>query len=94
MIVLSISCLVGLVTKQGFVSRLRTLDPGAWERLHRPRIFTEWLFGSGAFMRFILKREYESLPDPKIVALGSYLRISLIVYGMSFVSFLILLAFL
>lgn len=94
LLVLSISCLAGLVIKKDFVRRLRALDPDLWERLHRPGIFTETLFGSFAFMQFLFRRDYEGLLDSRIVVLGSRLRVLLVIYGASFIFFVIWLVFL
>jgi len=90
-VLLSTTWIVGLVSKQLLITRLRALDPAMWNRLGRPRIFPEWLLGSVAFMKFIWRRQYESLGDTDIARFGRQLRIMAASHAI--VAFLVLVYF-
>src|SRR6267378_3857426 len=52
-----------------FWSRLRKQHTEAWEHLGRP-----WIILHRRFIKYLWRREYESLPDVKLVAFGRFLR--------------------
>ncbi|MEY2563214.1 MAG: hypothetical protein QOH88_1407 [Verrucomicrobiota bacterium] len=84
-LVLTVSCIGGLVSQQVFLSRLRRLHHSTWEHLGRPVIFlNSGMLNTAGFLRFMWRREYESLPDAGTVAFARFLRAFLIFYFVLF----------
>ena len=80
-VLLLVSGVSGLVVQQVFLSRLRKRHTRTWEQLGKPVIF----LNSGALntidlLRFLWRRDYESLDDTKTVKLGRFLRGFLLFY--------------
>ena len=84
-LVLAVSCISGLIAQQVFLSRLRRLHHATWEHLGRPVIFlNSGLLNTVGFLRFMWKREYESLPDVGTVRFARFLRAFLLFYFVLF----------
>jgi hypothetical protein len=84
-LVLMVSCIGGLITQQIFLSRLRRLHHSTWEHLGRPVIFlNSGMLNTLGFLRFMWRREYESLPDAGTVRFARFLRGFLFFYFVLF----------
>ena len=78
---LLLSCVSGLVTQQLFLSRLRKKYTGTWEQLGKPVIFlNSGMLNTTNLLRFLWRKNYESLDDAKTIALGRFLRGFLLFY--------------
>ena len=79
--VLMVSCVGGLITQQVFLSRLRRLHHSTWEHLGRPVVFlNSGMLNTIGFLRFMWRREFESLPDAGTVKFARFLRAFLLFY--------------
>jgi hypothetical protein len=79
--ILMVSCIGGLVTQQVFFSRLRRLHHSTWEHLGRPVVFlNSGLLNTIGFLRFMWRRDYESLTDTGTLAFARFLRGFLLFY--------------
>ena len=82
---LMVSCVGGLVTQQIFLSRLRKKHTRTWEQLGKPVIFlNSGLLNTIDLLRFLWRKNYESLDDTKTVVLGRFLRGLLLFYAALF----------
>jgi hypothetical protein len=80
-IALLVSAGVGFVLQHTFLSRLRTRHAQTWEALGRPTLFlNNSIPNSLAVLRFLWRREYQSLGDQQSVRLAGFLRGYLAVY--------------
>ena len=92
--ILAISCIGGLITEQIFFSRLRRLHHPVWEQLGRPVVFLNSGFMNVlSFLRYMWRREYESLNDSGSVSLGRFLRGLFLFYFIYFGLFVLGIAF-
>jgi hypothetical protein len=83
--ILGLITIGGMAIQQAFFSRLRKLHTGIWDQLGKPVIFLNNGTQNGmAFVKFMWRREYESLPDRKTVAFGRFLRAYLLFYMIFF----------
>jgi hypothetical protein len=74
-IALFVSTGIGFVLQHRFLSRLRTRHAQTWEALGRPTLFLNNSIGNSlAVLRFLWRREYQSLGDHRSVRLASFLR--------------------
>ena len=64
----------GFYAKWFFLARLRKLHVAKWEQLGRPVSFAGGIFNTGKFVRFIWRKDYESLSDEKTLAFARFLR--------------------
>ena len=84
-VLLFAGCIGGMIAQQVFYSRLRKLHTATWEKLGKPVIILNNGTQNGmAFVKFMWRREYESLPDMKTIALGRFLRAYLLFYMIFF----------
>jgi hypothetical protein len=74
--ILSVSCVTGLIAQQMFLFRLRRLHHETWTHLGRPIGF----LNTADFLRFIWRREYESLSNFDTVRRGRFLRAFMLFY--------------
>ena len=85
LVILMVSCISGFVIQQIFLSRLRKIHMRTWEQLGKPVIFlNSGMLNTLDFLRFMWRREYESLGDPRTIALGRFLRGFLLFYFVFF----------
>jgi hypothetical protein len=90
---LFVGCIGGMIAQQIFYSRLRKLHTATWEKLGKPVIILNaGMLGSIQFIKFLWRREYESLPDKKTVSFGRFLRAYLICYASLFALIILTLA--
>src|SRR5580693_4019832 len=92
-ILLFVGCIGGMITQQIFYSRLRKLHTATWEKLGKPVIILNaGMLGSIQFIKFLWRRDYESLPDRKTVAFARFLRAYLICFASLFALIILTLA--
>ena len=92
-VLLFVGCIGGMILQQFFYSRLRKLHTATWEKLGKPVIILNaGMIGSIQFIKFLWRREYESLPDRKTVAFGRFLRAYFICFVLLFALIILTLA--
>jgi hypothetical protein len=92
-VLLFVGCIGGMIIQQVFYSRLRRLHTATWEQLGKPVIILNaGMLGSIQFIKFLWRRDYESLPDRKTVAFARFLRAYLICYAVFFALIILTLA--
>ena len=80
-VILMVSGVIGFVVQQIFLSRLRKIHTGTQDQSGKPIIFVNrGKLNPIEYLRFIWRREYESLDNTKVVGLGRFLRGFLIFY--------------
>jgi hypothetical protein len=90
---LLVGCIGGMIIQQFFYSRLRKFHTATWEKLGKPVIILNaGMIGSIQFIKFLWRRDYESLPDKKTVAFGRFLRAYFICYALLFALIILSLA--
>ena|SRR5258706_6573507 len=84
-IALVMSAVVGFVIQHAFLTRLRTHHTPIWEALGRPTLFlNNSITNSIAVLRFLWRREYQTLGDHRSVRLARFLRSYLALYVILF----------
>ncbi len=87
---LALSTICWMIIQQAFFSRLSKIHPEVWEDLGRPALFFNSNMANGsAFLKYLWRRDYESLPDMQTVSLGRFLRWHLILHMIYFAVVLI-----
>ena len=83
----------GFGLQRAFLARLRKQHPQTWEALGSPTLFlNNSIRNSLAVQRFIWRREYRTLGDPKTARLADLLRICQAAYILILIAFVIVLA--
>ncbi len=75
-VALMVSCVAGLALHTRFLRELRLRHADIWESLGRPTLIMNNSISNGlAVLRFLWRRDYESIDDPEFVRLARRLRI-------------------